>query len=64
MNISFANIKNVQTNYLFTQKLIKENHVLFLSETWLSELNKDFLVDISSGSKVYSRSDYVIQSRG
>jgi hypothetical protein len=57
LSISFANIKNIKTNYLFAQKLIRENQIVFLSETWLSELDKDFLVDISTESKVFSKSD-------
>ncbi len=35
-----------------------------MSETWLSELDKDFLVDISTESKVFSKSDLAINSRG
>ena len=64
LSVSFANIKNVQTNYLFAQKLMKENDITFLSETWLSELNKNFLFEISSDSKVFSRSDFITVTKG
>jgi hypothetical protein len=32
LSISFANIKNIKTNYLFAQKLIRENQIPSLLE--------------------------------
>jgi hypothetical protein len=42
LSISFANVKNIKTNYLYAQKLMKENQITFLSETWLSDIDKFF----------------------
>ena len=64
LSISFANVKNIKTNYLYAQKLMKENQIMFLSETWLSELKKTFLNDISGDYNVYSKSDFKINSKG
>jgi hypothetical protein len=39
----FLNIKNVQSNYIYAEKVIKENMICYFCETWLSELDKRFL---------------------
>ena len=62
--VSFVNVKNIQSNYIYAQKLIREHQITFMSETWLSELNRDFLLDIAPESKVFSREDFVTVQKG
>jgi hypothetical protein len=64
LSVSFANIKNIKTNYLFAQKMIEKKKINFFSETWLSELDKGFLNEISLESQVLSRSDFIFATKG
>jgi hypothetical protein len=43
---------------------MKENQITFLSETWLSDIENFFLVDIGSELTVFSKQNFEINSRG
>ena len=61
---SFLNVKNVQSNYIYAVKVIKENMIYYFCETWLSELDKRFLDDLGTNCKYLNQSDFIIKTIG
>ncbi|RNA10357.1 RNA-directed DNA polymerase from mobile element jockey-like [Brachionus plicatilis] len=55
LNIICYNCKNIQSNYLYVQKLLKENDIIFLSETWLKDKDS-FSEQIFEDSLTYFQS--------
>ena len=54
----FLNIKNIQSNYFYAQQVISENLICYFCETWLSELDKGFLDNLSTTSTYVNKTEH------
>jgi hypothetical protein len=62
LSISYSNIKNIKSNYLYAKKLILENEINYFCETWLGENDKNILYEINTNNKIIlNKSDFTIQ---
>ncbi len=57
LSITFNNIKNIKSNYIFAKQLIDENDISYFCETWLPENEKLFLYELSDKCRELNKSD-------